>query len=71
MARNYFSDIESGYMFNKYIDDSVEPPKKIYNLDAFGLKDADSDAAAYGHNKINGYNIDYGGFNLYIPGGCE
>lgn len=57
----YFGDIHHGFFVDKFIDDSVEKPKKIVNEEIVGVKLTDEFDGNVGHNRINGYSIDPGG----------
>ena len=60
----YFADINKGYMVDNYIDLETPPYKKKVNEYTAGLKLTDEELAHNGHNKINGYSIDWGGVRV-------
>ena len=60
----YFADINKGYMVDNYIDSNTPPYKKKVNEYTAGLKLTDEELAHNGHNKINGYSIDWGGVRV-------
>lgn len=62
---SYFGDINAGYMVNEYIGRKTPEYKgKIVPEEIFGLENFDSESIANGHNKIKGYQIDYGGLKV-------
>lgn len=60
----YFGDINKGYMIDNFIDQNTLPYKKHVNEYTSGLKLTDEELAQNGHNKINGYSIDWGGVRV-------
>lgn len=60
----YFADIDKGYMVDNYIDLKTPPYKREVNEYTAGLKLTDEELARNGHNKINGYSIDWGGVRV-------
>lgn len=65
MVPFFFSDTNSSYMLNKFIDDSVPKPKRNVPLEMFGLDNPDcSRLLDDGKNKMHGYQIDYGSIAL-------
>ena len=60
----YFADINKGYMVDNFIDLKTPPYKKKVNEYTAGLKLTDEELAHNGHNKINGYSIDWGGVRV-------
>ena len=60
----YFADINKGYMVDNFIDNSTPPYQKLVNEYTAGLKLTDEELAKNGHNKINGYSIDWGGVRV-------
>lgn len=68
MVRFYFGDIK-GFTLNKFIDLNTPKPKRYIAPEIYGLKafDVDNQNVANGHNKINDYQIDYGGFAVLHP----
>lgn len=66
MVPFYFGDVESGFMVNRFIDETVSKPKRNVKLELFGLYSKDVCwGVENGHNKINGYQIDYGGLTIF------
>lgn len=66
-VRFYFGDIDSGYMINSFVrsDSPSFPSGKYVPEFIYGLKNVDVEAKALnGHNKRNGYEIDYGGLTI-------
>ena len=57
----YSGDIKNGYLMDRFIDSSVEAPKRFVNVYDYGVKNIDIVSGAVGHNKIKGYSIDEGG----------
>ncbi len=61
----YFADIKRGFMVDNYIDRNTPPYKNFVNEYNAGLKLTDEELAHdNGHNKINGYSIDWGGVRV-------
>ena len=61
----YFGDINKGYVVDNFIDQNTPPYKKLINEYTAGLKLTDEELAyENGHNKINGYSIDWGGVRV-------
>lgn len=62
----YFANIDAGYMVTNFIDDSKPKCKKEVEEYDYGLKLTDEalKKIPYGHNKINGYSIDWGGVRV-------
>jgi len=70
MVRFYFGDIDAGYMVNKYIDKTKTPICNNYVApEIYGLSsvDADGKEVINGHNKICGYQDDFGGLVISMP----
>ena len=64
-GRFFFGDIKSGFMVCNFIDSKKEKPKKIVNEYTKGAKLTDEELnAIFGHNRINGYSIDWGGVRV-------
>lgn len=64
-GRFFFGDIESGFMVCNFIDDKKNKPEKIVNEYTRGAKLTDEELnAIFGHNRINGYSIDWGGVRV-------
>ena len=57
----YFGDIQHGFFVDKYIDETVNKPKKIIDESYIGLKLTDEVKDNIGHNRLYGYSIDPGG----------
>ena len=67
MVRFYFGDTDAGYMVNKYIDKEKTPYCTRYvDPKLYGLISADvvEKETVTGHNKINGFQIDYGDIEI-------
>ena len=64
MVPFYFGDTDAGYMVNKYIDTNTPKYKKIISPAIYGLKSDDVCYEETGLNKINGFQIDYGGMRI-------
>jgi hypothetical protein len=64
MTPFYFADAEAGYMVNKYIDKQTPKFKKNISPEFYGLKSVDICDTENGLNKINGFQIDYGGIEI-------
>lgn len=60
----YCADVKSGFMIDNFIDDTTPMYKRTINEYRFGVKLTDEALAAYGHNKINNYSIDWGGLRV-------
>ncbi len=59
--------MKNGYMVTQYIDDKTPLPKKNLSPKYLGLVSEDEEtdfSILYGHNKINGYSVDYGGLKV-------
>ena len=64
-GRFFFGDIESGFMVCNFIDSKKPKPEKIVNEYTKGAKLTDEEMnAIFGHNRINGYSIDWGGVRV-------
>ncbi len=64
-GRFFFGDIESGFMVCNFIDNNKPKPEKIVNEYTRGAKLTDEELnAIFGHNRINGYSIDWGGVRV-------
>lgn len=57
----FFGNIDSGYMFTRYIDENSAKPKRIINPLLLGIIPRED----YGKNKIGNYYIDYGYLDKY------
>lgn len=61
----YFGDMDTGFMVCNFIDDKKPKPEKIVNEYTRGAKLTDEELnAIFGHNRINGYSIDWGGVRV-------
>ncbi len=61
----YFADIDNGFMVDNFIDQTTPKYKKYVNEYTAGLKLTDEELAfPNGHNKINGFSIDWGGVRV-------
>lgn len=60
----YFGSINDGFMVDNFISEKTAKYKKLVNEYKAGLKLTDEELANYGHNKINGYSIDWGGIRV-------
>ena len=60
----YFGDINKGFVIDNFIDQKTPQYKKHINEYTSGLKLTDEELANNGHNKINGYSIDWGGVRV-------
>ena len=70
MVRFYFGDMNSGYMVNKYLDkDKTSICNNYVAPEIYGLSsvDADGKEVINGHNKICGYQDDFGGLVISMP----
>lgn len=64
-GRFFFGDITSGFMVCNFIDNNKPKPEKIVNEYTKGAKLTDEELnAIFGHNRINGYSIDWGGVRV-------
>lgn len=60
----FWGDLDSGYMINKFIDLDTRIAKKRPDERSFGLLPCDESRTLDGHNRIKGYNYDWGGLKL-------
>jgi len=58
----FFGDIKAGYMVTRFISIYGEKPKYSFPEEILGLKYVDGANSDYEKNKINDWNVDYGGF---------
>lgn len=64
-GRFFFGDVTSGFMVCNFIDNNKPKPEKIVNEYTKGAKLTDEELnAIFGHNRINGYSIDWGGVRV-------
>ncbi len=73
MVRTFFGDLESGFAVNKFIDDSLETPKRIIPSKLVGLESYDDLPKQnllnnlYSLNVINGHVVDHGCLRVVCP----
>ncbi|HNW26520.1 MAG TPA: hypothetical protein PKI94_07010 [Candidatus Gastranaerophilaceae bacterium] len=73
MVKTFFADLESGFVVNKFIDDSLASPKNIVPSKLLGLESYDDHPKQnvlnnlYSLNVINGYVIDQGCLRAVCP----
>ena len=67
MVRFYFGDADAGYMINKFVDEKAPVCKKYVDPEIYGLKSTDVEPKEVidGHNKIRGFQIDYGYIEVF------
>lgn len=66
-AKNYFGDVDAGYMMNFYVGDLTPVCNKKVPLEVYGLLDVDLNSA---RNTIRGYKVDYGDLAIKPPLEC-
>ena len=59
----FFGNLDTGYMFLKYVDEDVRLPKKNLNPYHYGLKCTDENIY-HKHNVCKGYSFDWGGVRV-------
>ena len=62
--RLYCGDMKSGYLIDRYIDDTTPPPQKITCMYDHGAKNTDVFQGGNGHNIKNSYLFDQGGYRV-------
>ena len=63
--RFYCGDINSGYLIDRYVDLKLTPePKKFACMYDYGTKNTDAFCGGNGHNILNNYLFDQGGYRV-------